>query len=354
MLNALAVLDSDGLVSYERFLNYYSSVSALVDSDEDFVAMLKGCWGVSDKAPPPVVGRQFAGRGLNPHNIEGEGAEGTRGAAANPVAKQHYGDIIGWNQEESWLEQQQSQRKPRDLGLLQAMHARDSDVIGWTKLGQKTAAGTSAGAGTRPGQGLGQGDHDQFNDFRPTGGKRQELLATFHSSSIKQNLDWTAASKKPKPQAQPEQKAGSSAGGEDEGTRAAGRLTKERHRVRDAGGVRHEGKLNTNTTRHFGGPSPFGVTYEVRPPPPDTSCCLPAKFNANHTPPHTPSFPPSNPRSPPPRCTEQNSAASGLPPRGATEADPRRRPSPCRLTCSKSPFSPSLCWTSTLQPSSSE
>lgn len=256
MLNALGVLEAQGLVSYERFFNYYCSLSALVERDEDFAAMLKGCWGVSDKAPPPVLARQFAGRGMNPHNIEGEGGEGTGGAAVNPVAKQHYGDIIGWNQEESWLEQQ-SQRKTRDLGLLQAMHARDSDVIGWTKLGQRAAG---EGAGARPAQAQAQSDSGQFHNFRSASSKRQELFTTLQSDDVKHSLHWSAP-KGARPQTQGQ--AATSPGGEtDKKTKAAGHLTKDKQRHRDAGGVRHDAKYN-NALRDFGGPSPFGVTYEV-------------------------------------------------------------------------------------------
>ena len=233
-----------GMVSFDKFSAYFSSLSACVESDDDFVAMVKGCWGLGDKSPAPFVGVQNERRGrqLNTSN------------SVTPVDRQSYGDIISWNQEESEHEAR-TRKTPRDVSLLASMKARDSDVIRWTKVG----AGNE-----RPGGVGGEG-------FRALTGTRQERLNAAQISSnvhghikawAKPSRDAGSSSASAPAQAQPQPQPQAYPGQ----PLAAGSSTVDRHRLRDGDGVRHAtegGKFTAMQRKNFGGPTPFGVTYEV-------------------------------------------------------------------------------------------
>jgi len=237
MVNAFNVTASEGMVSFDKFCAYHASLSAFVDSDEDFIAMLKGCWGLGDKAPPPFVGVQTErGRRLNETN------------SVTPTDRQSYGDIISWNQEESEHEIK-SRKAARDLSRLSQAHLNDSDVIRWTKLG---AGGSGAGSAE--------------SGFRTLSARRQELLnVALRSNNVQGHIStWggAVASAAPPPPPPPPQAAADRPGQPP----AAGSMTKDRHKLRDGDGVRH-GPATTFSAaarKNFGGPTPFGVTYEVR------------------------------------------------------------------------------------------
>lgn len=243
MLNSFAVLENEGMVSYERFSNYFTSLSACIDSDEAYIAMMKACWGISDKAPAPALGRQKLGASLNDST-----------AGPTPTAKQHYGDIIAWNQEESWLEKK-FRPKSRDLSVLQTVQSQDTNTIRWTTGSSSSGSGASAG------------DHATFEGFRANSSKRQMLVDTFSSADAKSNLTWAVDR-----QARVQQSAGvgDDSGGlgrddvVEEANKAAGHTTRDRQRLRDAGGVLHQSNYSANARRNFGGPTPFAVSYEVR------------------------------------------------------------------------------------------
>jgi Ca2+-binding EF-hand superfamily protein len=216
MANAFMVDNSEGMVSYDKFYNYYSSLSAFIESDDDFIVMMKNCWGIGEKAPAPFVGVQVAGRGLNNTN------------SVTPADRQCYGNIIAWNQEES-VHESKTRKHQRDTSLLAKMHQRDSDVIRWNKMGEGSTASVP-----------------EFSS------RRQELLAAANKSDLHAAPPVAITRTPVDPQA--------TALGEPQ---AAGSNTRDRHKLRDGNNVRHESKHSVMMRRNFGGPTPFGVSYEV-------------------------------------------------------------------------------------------
>jgi Ca2+-binding EF-hand superfamily protein len=82
-------LDANDLaVTAKGFENYYSNLGAMIDSDEEFADLLRSCWGLSSKEPPPMNFKQTA--------------DGTFVAA--PAAAQHHGNVIAWKHEAGILE----------------------------------------------------------------------------------------------------------------------------------------------------------------------------------------------------------------------------------------------------------
>lgn len=227
MVSALNVDQSDGTVDYGSFLHYHSSLSAMILSDDEFLAMMTACWGVTEKAPAPVIRLQTAGRSLV-HSSQ----------AVLPTAKQQYGDIIAWNQEESEHERQ-SRRPQKDLTRLAEQRKKDSDIIHWRS---DRASITSSEADT---------------GMRSISGKRQERLsAAFKSDSCLSNLVWSKDSAPPAQQIIARPLAPGDAP-------AAGTVTANRDRVRDGGNVRHTTKFSAAARRNYGGPTPYGISHEV-------------------------------------------------------------------------------------------
>ena len=82
-------LDANDLAEPAKgFENYYSNLGAMIDSDEEFADLLRSCWGLSSKEPPPMNFKQTA--------------DGTFVAA--PAAAQHHGNVIAWKHEAGILE----------------------------------------------------------------------------------------------------------------------------------------------------------------------------------------------------------------------------------------------------------
>lgn len=84
-----------GSVSENDFLTYYASLSASIESDDAFVYMVRGCWGLSvedfNRAPPAPMLKQRHGPPVPP-----------------PQAKQTHGNVLTWNQEVSDFEKSTS------------------------------------------------------------------------------------------------------------------------------------------------------------------------------------------------------------------------------------------------------
>lgn len=239
MVNSFDVIKTEGVVSFARFYAYFASLSVFVESDDEFIDMMKNCWNICDKAPPPFIGVQVAGRKLNTTN------------SITPVDRQTYGDIISWNQEESQHEIN-TRKSRRDLSLLQQAQNNSSDVIRWSKVGPGEQEGVVGG-------------------FRNLSERRQELLKRAHvSSNVQGNIMWSHG------------RAGKSAGGgedrseeserdlppppptkQNQAEPAAGSSLRDREKLRDSNNVRHSGKYSAMERRNFGGPTPFGVSYEV-------------------------------------------------------------------------------------------
>lgn len=117
LINAFDI-DQDGQVSYEEFENYYTNLSFAIDSDEEFIQMVKKMWGLGEKAPPPPTIRQ---------------AFGPDAETRRPIAKQTHGDIIHWNQEPSEMELK-DEVKYQKKALVQGPHSISRVAILWNKI----------------------------------------------------------------------------------------------------------------------------------------------------------------------------------------------------------------------------
>lgn len=218
----------DGLVSYEQFSNYLASLSAFIESDRDFIDMMTACWGVTDRAPAPPVGC-YAGKDLDTEGL------------SRPAAKQQHGDIISWNQEESEYEVS-TRKKKRDLELLRSMHQKDSDVILWSKAG-----GGNQGA---------EGGFEGFRNRQSSSSSRVGSAMTWKHGVKTSSVSSSSASAllpPPPPSSSPQ-----------DSQAAAGFKTADRDKLRDSNNVRHTTKYSAAARRNFGGPTPFGVSFEVR------------------------------------------------------------------------------------------
>lgn len=75
-------------ITREQFQLYMFNFSPSIDSDDEFIELIRNLVGLTgDKNPPPP--EYLAARGTN---------------SSAPIAKQSHGNYIAWNQEESSLE----------------------------------------------------------------------------------------------------------------------------------------------------------------------------------------------------------------------------------------------------------
>ena len=74
-------------ITREEFIGFIGNLSMFIEDDDDFEAMMKGSWKLSDKEPAPPSYESKYGFG--------------KVVFSN---RQHHGDILGWKQEPSHLE----------------------------------------------------------------------------------------------------------------------------------------------------------------------------------------------------------------------------------------------------------
>ncbi len=119
----LTTQHDDGMLSADEFETYYRNLSALIEDDASFEALIRGVWTLADKPPPPP---SFAARG------------GGKGKPA-PLAAQTHGSIISWNQSASGLETR-SATKERNPRISEPAAQRQSyRVSDWNKHSSNTA-----------------------------------------------------------------------------------------------------------------------------------------------------------------------------------------------------------------------
>lgn len=89
-------------ISLEDFKNYHANISAVMESDDDFVQSVKRMWGLDEnKAPPPpeLLEPSFFGNCSQKAPVGGVISK-----HLIPSAAVSHGDVISWNQEKSQLE----------------------------------------------------------------------------------------------------------------------------------------------------------------------------------------------------------------------------------------------------------
>lgn len=91
LINYFSLQSKDGKISFEIFQNYFICLSSFIEDSDEFITMMKNSWGLGDKAPPPQI--------INQSSF---GKNSTIESA--PIAKQHHGDCISWDQSVSSLE----------------------------------------------------------------------------------------------------------------------------------------------------------------------------------------------------------------------------------------------------------
>ena len=93
----------DGYASLDDFNYFYSCLSPSIDSDEEFIALVRSSWRLNDNVT--VVDFDADGevknRGLRPPPPQYPSRHGRSHA---PLAKQSHGDLINWSQEAGGLE----------------------------------------------------------------------------------------------------------------------------------------------------------------------------------------------------------------------------------------------------------
>jgi Ca2+-binding EF-hand superfamily protein len=91
LINFFSLQCKNGEISFEIFQNYFSCLSTFIEDTDEFITMMKNSWGLGDKSPPPQIINQSS-FGKN-YIID-----------SAPIAKQHHGDCISWDQSVSGLE----------------------------------------------------------------------------------------------------------------------------------------------------------------------------------------------------------------------------------------------------------
>lgn len=120
----------DGYVSYPVFEEYFASLSAAIDDDAAFEAMMTGCFQLSSKAAAPPVFRL---------------RQGAQHSNATPMAIQTHGDCIAWQQEASIIEEQSRQQRKegrRIIGGYQRNNSHHTNVVNWHNHGGETKSRT--------------------------------------------------------------------------------------------------------------------------------------------------------------------------------------------------------------------
>jgi hypothetical protein len=75
------------MVVYDSFFKYFANLSCFVQSDPEFMKIISTIFNLSSLAPPPPM------------------LKVKKGKESTPIAVQHHGDVITWQQEVSNLEQ---------------------------------------------------------------------------------------------------------------------------------------------------------------------------------------------------------------------------------------------------------
>eukprot|EP01038_Epipyxis_sp_PR26KG_P010986 gene10986-14759_t len=120
--------DFDGMVTQDSFEEYYSNISTLIEDDEQFTSMVKNTWKLSEKLPPPPQYHQRNGLISPP-----------------PNAKQSHGDVLGWSQELSALEEKASPNKPfRKPTATSSQRNKHSEIPGWSDSNDLGVKGNSS------------------------------------------------------------------------------------------------------------------------------------------------------------------------------------------------------------------
>jgi Ca2+-binding EF-hand superfamily protein len=88
--------EEDGLVTEGEFLSYYGGISASIDSDAQFVEMMKKSWRITDLKPPARTVRKSAQ---------------DRKVVHVNLADQTHGDVINWTNDSSKLEDEGARRR---------------------------------------------------------------------------------------------------------------------------------------------------------------------------------------------------------------------------------------------------
>ena len=78
--------NNSGFITYQMFESYFANLATFIESDENFVEMMKGMWSLGDHLPPQ-------------HLKKSKNSD-----TKNPLAIQSNGDIIIWRQQQSILE----------------------------------------------------------------------------------------------------------------------------------------------------------------------------------------------------------------------------------------------------------
>ena len=102
----VAATQSGELITADKFIEYFSNLSAYYDRDEDFISMICSAFSVDPSLRPPP-----------PDYPVGKGAA----RDATPRGKKVHGDYITWNQEPSTLEDAElaQRQKKKVCALLQ-------------------------------------------------------------------------------------------------------------------------------------------------------------------------------------------------------------------------------------------
>jgi hypothetical protein len=121
----------DHAVTEKGFTNYYLNVSAMIDDDDDFADLLRSCWGLSAKDPPPMSFKQKA--------------DGSYVAA--PAAAQHHGNVIAWKHEAGMLENIAAEKSMKRTGAGSARTQKSSFALSHDAQGATAAEKPLMGKG---------------------------------------------------------------------------------------------------------------------------------------------------------------------------------------------------------------
>ena len=110
---------SGGLcLSYVEFVDIFTDLSAMVESDEEFNAVVRNSFGLDANFAPPVLDYTCHAAGSNLSN-------------RTPMARQAHGDCITWSQEECTLEKMENAKNLVPIRKASTYARNGSDPVLW-------------------------------------------------------------------------------------------------------------------------------------------------------------------------------------------------------------------------------
>lgn len=102
------------MISSVTFEMFFKNLSPYVENDEEFFQLIRDMTGLSTKKPP----------------IQMKISKNGTGETFIPIAKQSFGDMISWNQEESVLERLTQERNRQKKGVTPNFPTHTNPILG--------------------------------------------------------------------------------------------------------------------------------------------------------------------------------------------------------------------------------